>query len=227
MNELVENTVAVLLASGLSRRFKRRDKLLQDIGGKPLFEHMAARLTDIDFAARVAVCAPRSDEMREQLAGRFVIAPNASPEAGLGVSISVGVRVAMQFRPQAVLLVLADMPFVEPSSLSALLTIASRNSDVEIVHAGKGQGARPPAVFRQRCFEALQVLKGDHGASSLLKRPNFQSVGLGLAEPELFDVDTVFDLETARRQWKIRQRYEEALDGAARQQQAGGAAGEN
>lgn len=207
-----DQTVAILLASGLSRRFKRRDKLLQDLGGKPLVEHTASVLSGMDFLARVAVCAPRNDPLRSRLEGRFIIAPNASPEAGMGVSISVGVRVAMQFRPQSVLLCLADMPFVEPSSIEALLRHFAEGVDVDVVHAGHGDTARPPAVFGRACFEPLQVLTGDQGAGKVVRRPDIRSEGLGMSETELFDVDTQFDLETARQQLQVRERCLRRVD---------------
>ena len=203
---MFDRTVAILLASGLSRRFKRKDKLLQDLGGKPLFEHMASRLSEFEFAAKIAVCPPRSDVLREELDGRFIIAPNVSPESGLGVSISVGVRVAMQFRPDYVLLVLADMPFVERRTIENLAMAARLDSGLDIIHSGRADAARPPALFQQRCFESLQVLKGDSGAGSLAGRPGYRSTGLSVAAPELLDVDTAFDLDTARAQWAIRQR---------------------
>lgn len=206
MNDPLDKTVAILLASGLSRRFKRRDKLVQDLAGKPLVEHMAGRLANIDFLARVAVCPPRSQELRNRLDGRFVIAPNASPEAGLGVSISVGVRVALQFRPEAILLCLGDMPFVEQPTLERMIRDSWDNPTIDILHAGKGDDTRPPAVFRRPCFENLQTLKGEQGAGSLVKRPEFRSHGLDIHETELLDVDTAFDLETARRQWQVRER---------------------
>ncbi len=202
-----EQTVAILLASGLSRRFKRRDKLMQDLGGMPLVEHSAGRLAEMNFLARVAVCPPRSDMLRSRLDGRFIIAPNASPEAGLGVSISVGVRVAMQFRPAAVLLCLGDMPFVEAASFSALLQRFYADENIDIVHSGEEGGQRPPTVFGRSCFESLQVLTGDQGAGALVQRSAHSSVAFGLPEPELFDVDTSFDLETARQQWQLRQRH--------------------
>lgn len=206
MSDVFDKTVAILLASGLSRRFKRKDKLLQDLGGKPLFEHMASRLAAFEFPARIAVCPPRSHDLRDQLDGRFIIAPNVSPESGLGVSISVGVRVAMQFRPEYVLLVLADMPFVESASIARLISTAEADPGLDIIHSGRGDAVRPPSLFQQRCFEPLQVLKGDSGAGSLVGRPGFRSVGLSVAEPELLDVDTAFDLDTARAQWAVRKR---------------------
>lgn len=206
MTNPTDRTVAVLLASGLSRRFKRRDKLVQDLAGQPLIEHMAGKLSEIDFLARVAVCPPRSDSLRNRLDGRFVIAPNASPEAGLGVSISVGVRVALQFRPECILLCLGDMPFVETRSLIRLLDAAWENPGIDILHAGRDADVRPPAVFRRTCFESLQTLKGEQGAGVLIKRQEYTSQGIGLANTELFDVDTAFDLETARQQYRVRQR---------------------
>lgn len=206
MTDVVERTVVVLLASGLSRRFKRRDKLLQDLAGRPLVDHMASKLEQFDFLARVAVCPSRGEALRNRLGGKFIIAPNSSPEAGLGVSISVGVRVAMQFRPEAVLICLGDMAFVEPRSLLHLLMVWADHPSIDIVHSG-GDEMRPPAVFGRGCFEALQGLKGDRGAGALLKRPEFRHLGVGLSGTELLDVDTEFDLETARRQAAIRERH--------------------
>ncbi len=211
-----DQTVAILLASGLSRRFKRRDKLLEDLGGKPLVEHMAGRLADIDFRARVAVCPSRNSVLRSRLEGRFIIAPNASPEAGLGVSVSVGVRVAMQFRPRSVLLCLADMAFIEPATIINMLAHADANDELDVVHSGKQGEGRPPAVFGRACFEALQVLTGDQGAGKIVRRPDIRSVGLGLSETELFDVDTQFDLETAREQWRVRERCLAGAGGSTR-----------
>ena len=207
-----DQTVAILLASGLSRRFKRRDKLLQELGGKPLVEHSAKVLTEIDFLARVAVCPSRNDMLRSRLDGRFIIAPNASPEAGMGVSVSVGVRVAMQFRPQSVLLCLADMPFVELSSIETLLGRFGEGVGADVVHAGSGEIARPPAVFGRACFEPLQALTGDQGAGKVVRRSDIRSEGIGLSDTELFDVDTHFDLETARQQLQVRERCLSKVD---------------
>ena len=118
----LNRTVVVLLASGLSRRFGWRDKLLEDLGGKPLFEHAAGVISGLDALARIAVCPGDKKDIGERLIDRFVIAVNKTPRSGLGNSIAVGVDVAMKFKPDAVLLCMADMPFIEPWMIEKVLS---------------------------------------------------------------------------------------------------------
>ncbi len=204
----MNRTAIVMLASGLSRRYGRRDKMLADLGGQPLIEHVAHMITEVEPLARVAVCPSDRPQIGERLNNRFVIAVNKKPKLGLGHSIAVGVNVALQFKPDAILLVMGDMPFVESWILEG---VASRlGAGVDIVHSGGANSVRPPTVFGPACFKALAALDGDDGAKRIIGQGGHSVIGFSAPSPLLMDVDTKEDLDLARRQLAIRERYERA-----------------
>lgn len=202
----VHKTAVVLVASGLSRRFGRHDKMLANLGGKPLVEHAAKAITSLHPITRVAVCPANRPAIGERLIDRFVIAVNKKPKDGLGHSIALGAQVALQFKPEAIMVCMGDMPFVEPWLLDAL-TRRLAEGDADIVHAGASQSPHPPTVFGRNCFERLAGLDGDDGAKSLMRAADLRVVAFSAPGPLLLDIDTRDDLELAAKQLAIRTRH--------------------
>lgn len=202
----MHKTAVVLVASGLSRRFGRHDKMLANLGGKPLVEHAAKAITSLHPITRVAVCPANRPAIGERLIDRFVIAVNKKPKDGLGHSIALGAQVALQFKPEAIMVCMGDMPFVEPWLLDAL-TRRLAEGDADIVHAGASQSPHPPTVFSRNCFERLAGLDGDDGAKSLMRATDLRVVAFSAPAPLLLDVDTRDDLDLAVRQLAIRTRH--------------------
>lgn len=207
----MKRTAIVMLASGLSRRYGRKDKMLADLGGQPLIEHAAHMITELDPLTRVAVCPSDRPQIGERLINRFVIAVNKKPKMGLGHSIAVGVNVALQFKPDAILLVMGDMPFVESWVLEGV--VARLTAGVDIVHSGAATSVRPPTVFGPACFGALAALDGDDGAKQIIGQGGHNVVGFSAPAPLLIDIDTRDDLDLARQQLAIRKRYEQVEPG--------------
>jgi len=194
----------MLLASGLSRRYGRRDKLMARLGQKSLIDHSADVIAGLPVLARVAVCPPDHHNIRDRLAGRFVIALNKKPKHGLGHSIAVGVQVALQFKPDAIAVCMGDMPFIEPWLIEAL---AARLGDADIIHAGAQSRVHPPTAFGAACFDQLSKLDGDDGAKKIIGQGGFRVLGLNAPSPLLLDVDTREGLGFARRQLAVREQY--------------------
>lgn len=205
MSVAMNRTAVVMLASGLSRRYGRRDKMMARLGGKPLIEHAAGAITTLDPLTRVAVCPTDRPEIGEALINRFVIAVNKKPKLGLGHSIAVGVQVALQFKPDAILLTMGDMPFVEPWVFEGVVDRLGNGAD--IVHSGDVEGTRPPTVFGPATFDQLASLDGDDGAKRIIGQGGFNVVGFNAPPPLLLDIDTKDDLDLAQRQLQIRERY--------------------
>lgn len=203
MSVPLNRTAIVLLASGLSRRYGRHDKLLANLGGAPLIEQSARVLAGLQALTRVAVCPADRTDMRELLINRFVIALNQKPKQGLGHSIAVGVRVALQFKPEAIVLCMGDMPFIEPDLVSALL---ERLGDVDVVHAGSVERPHPPSAFGPACFDTLSELSGDDGARQIIGQGGFRVAAINAAAPLLVDVDTRAQLDFAERQLALKER---------------------
>jgi molybdenum cofactor cytidylyltransferase len=207
MSVALDKTVLILLASGRSRRYGRRDKLMEKLAGKPLVKHAADVLGGMDAMAHVAVCPSGRPEIGERLQPRFVVALNKAPARGMGHSIAVGVHVAMQFKPDAVLICMADMPFIEEVQITDLLSRLGGEGGHDIVHSGGKDGARPPTAFTSACFADLEALDGDEGARLIMTDPKRRILGLSAPAPLLRDVDTKDDLQIAAKQYALRQRY--------------------
>lgn len=204
MSVPLNRVVVMLLASGLSRRYGRRDKLMARLGYKHLIDHSADVIANLPVLARVAVCPPDHHNVRERLAGRFVIALNRKPKRGLGHSIAVGAQVALQMKPDAIVVCMGDMPFIEPWLIA---TLAAKIGDADIVHAGAPGSVHPPTAFGAACFDQLTRLDGDDGAKRIIGQGGFRVLGLNAPTPLLLDVDTREGLDFARRQLALREKF--------------------
>lgn len=177
----------LLLAAGLSRRFGVADKLAADLHGLPLAAHAAATLGGLGLAANILVSA-RVDRRWPD----FTVVHNPAPELGLSRSIALGVAAAREVGGQAVLIALADMPFVSAAHYRRL--IAAAHGERAIIASTDGNAAMPPALFGADWFGALESLSGDRGAGALLG-----DATLVAAPPhELADIDTPGTLDAAR-----------------------------
>jgi molybdenum cofactor cytidylyltransferase len=182
-----EPIVAVVPAAGLARRFGS-DKLLARWHGRPLAAHIADTLAGMGLR-RVAVC-PRGNEARARLfADRgFEIVWNDDPAAGLGPSLALGAKRAIELGAGAMLVCLADMPGVTAEHLRRLIDALQRGSAV----ATEANGVRtPPAMFSSERLPGLTRLRGDHGGRGLLGDATTIDAPAELVR----DVDTISDLK--------------------------------
>ena len=180
------SVAAVLLAAGRSTRFGAEDKIAAALGGLPLGHHAARTLNDVDLTARYVVCPPRTTVWPG-----FVIVTNDSLELGQSRSIALGVAAARGGGATAVLIALADMPFVPAIHFSRL--IAGFHGPGSIVASSDGKRRMPPALFGAGWFGALIALSGDQGARALLDRAELVTA---LAD-DLSDIDHRADLAKA------------------------------
>lgn len=180
-----EAVAVVLLAAGLSSRFGPADKLQVPLDGLPLGLHAARRLGSLPFARRIAVVRDKGPDF----AGfGFTAIVNPDPAAGQSASIRLGLAEARLAEPQAMLIALADMPFVTEAHIRALLD--GFDSTHPVVASTDGQRASPPALFDASLFPTLECLTGDTGARMLLR----EAVLVGASPAELADIDTPLDL---------------------------------
>lgn len=181
-----ERVALVMLAAGLSRRFGTEDKLLHPLAGLPLGLHAARTLLGLPFAARIAVTrAPAPD----YAAYGFTAVTNPDPAAGQAGSIMLGIAHARPVAPEAVLILLADMPFITEAHVLAVL---GRFAGAQSIVASAIDGAHPspPALFGRGLLDRLEALDGDSGARALLQGAALVSAPAA----ELRDIDTPFDL---------------------------------
>jgi molybdenum cofactor cytidylyltransferase len=178
-----------LLAAGQGIRFGS-DKLLAEIDGEPLGLKAAKTLMEFPFGRHFAVC--KSDgALAEQLADHgFMVVANDQPEQGQAHSLHLAVKAAMTTEAKALLVTLADMPFVSTAHLTALIFAY----DGRITASTDGQSSMPPAIFPRESWPGLLATSGDAGARVLLK----SAAVVRCAEGELRDIDTLADLTASK-----------------------------
>ncbi|HEV8585427.1 MAG TPA: nucleotidyltransferase family protein [Methylomirabilota bacterium] len=181
---------AIVLAAGFARRMGRQ-KLLLDLGGKPVVrwsvEAVLPHVADCvvvtgqdDAAVRAAL---------EGLAVRFVVNPR--PQDGQGSSIAAGAA-ALKPWTAAALVVLGDQPRTPASVVPALLAARTRGGKAIVAPSYRGTRGTP-VLFGADVFPELRALAGDTGARAVLDaRPErVETVALDVAMPA--DVDTPED----------------------------------
>ncbi len=112
----------VILAAGKGTRMKsRRPKVLHELAGRPLIEHVLATVGQLDVAETVLVIGHGAEEVRAALEAhrdlRFVV---QSPQLGTGHAL-LQTEPVLSGQTGTVLLLYADVPLLEPSTLSRLL----------------------------------------------------------------------------------------------------------
>ncbi len=182
---------AILLAAGSARRMGE-DKLLADLGGKPLVMHafdavLAARLAD-----PIVAVSPGS-KLASLFEGQARIVEVADHASGMGHSLAAAIRKA-PLSWTAAIVCLGDMPFVRPLTLAAL----SREADSKLIIRPTCDG-KPgnPVLWGCRHFARLGALTGDQGGRALFER--YPAELLECGDPGIFiDIDTQEALAEAR-----------------------------
>lgn len=161
---------AIVLAAGSASRFGA-DKRLALVNNQPMLHSALAAVTESVHAVTVVLKQADSDGL-PALLGCFAHDKRVRallldhPEAGMGVNLARAVR-ALPDAVDGVLVVLADMPYLQADSVREVVAAAEAGKIVAPVFAGK-QGH--PVLFSRRFFAGLMLLEGDIGARHLLGR---------------------------------------------------------
>lgn len=181
---------AALLAAGRSVRFGPEDKLARPLDGIPLGHHAARVLAALPIDIRIVVTGADTIDWPG-----FRRTINTRPQDGMAGSIRRAVRAAREAGADALLIALADMPFVTVAHLSAVLQ-RHRGPDT-LVASVNGAQPMPPALFGRGWFDALEKLDGDEGARAIIARADIVR-----ADPSiLVDIDRPEDWPDDQRPW--------------------------
>jgi len=197
------NIGAVLLAAGASHRFGTGNKLLANIGGKPLIRWLAEEITHNGAGEVVVVTGCDHlliENALESLPLRF--AHNLNWTAGVGSSIAIGI-LALGSQSRGAFIIPGDMPFLTSALLKDLVTTFDQ-SRCSIVYPTTLMGEqRNPVLWPQRFFPLLTSLRGSEGAKHLLATFVDSQKQVPVVDEGAFaDIDLPADLETARSQWR-------------------------
>jgi molybdenum cofactor cytidylyltransferase len=193
------NIAAVLLAAGASKRFGENNKLLSDLGGKPLIRRVAETIVCSGVEIVVVTGCDRLliEKALEGLPLRF--AHNLNWESGMGSSIAVGVT-ALGQQTQGAFVVPGDLPFLTCAVIKELMAVFKESRGALITYPTTSIGEqRNPVLWPRRFFPSLASLSGSPGAKHLLQNcEDAQKQAHLFDESAYIDIDVPADLEAAR-----------------------------
>lgn len=161
-----------ILAAGQSRRFGDADKLTAMLHGVPLGLHAARTFQGLPVAARAVIVADAGHALASEWSALgYQLVLNSAAAQGQGTSVATAARWAAASGADALIIALADMPFVPASHIDALIAAwQQQDSGADQLCASIAEGPpMPPAIFGRCHFAALQNLGGDSGARGLLQ----------------------------------------------------------
>ncbi len=189
---------AIVLAAGRSRRMGGRNKLLLEIGGKPMVCHVVDALLDSGIASITVVTGHQAQTVRSVLRGSPVsFVENSDHAAGLSTSLKAGLD-AIPASCGAVLVCLGDMPAVDGETLRALTRAWQRAEGPAIVVPTRDGRLGNPVLWDRSFFSAMREVTGDTGARHLIGE--YQDCVVEVAMDNravLLDIDTPEDFDSA------------------------------
>jgi CTP:molybdopterin cytidylyltransferase MocA len=191
-----KDIAAIILAAGGSARFGSPKQLLTQHGENLV--HRAARIAiEAGIGHVIVVLGAYATSIESFLADmpHITIANNRSWEKGQSTSLHTGIRSARKSKSDGALIMLADQPLIEASSIQKLL---DRFDDKHRLVASQYNGVLgAPAIFGAEFFDKLLELTGDHGAGAWL-RNNAEAVTTVRMAEAAIDIDTPDDLQHFR-----------------------------
>jgi len=121
---------------------------------------------------------------------------------GLSFSLRCGLNAVLPSQPDAVIVALADQPFITTDLVNRLIENFRRTPDLDFVASSYKGSGMPPALFSKTLFPALQGLDGDRGAASILRSPDYKGVILEADSAHYFMyADTQEDFDDIANRW--------------------------
>jgi molybdenum cofactor cytidylyltransferase len=182
---------AVVLAAGRSTRMGGPNKLLAEIGGRPLVriaveEALASRAKPV-----IVVTGHQRGEVERALAGLpAVLVHNPDFALGLGTSLKAGIA-AVPADAEGAIVCLGDMPQVDAGLIDRLIAAFDPERGALVVMPTFEGKRGNPVLWSRRFFPDLMAIEGDVGARHLIGRYGEAVVEVPLAsKAALVDVDT-------------------------------------
>jgi len=191
MTDQQQTIFAAVLAAGCSSRFGTTKQAVP-LDSVPLVRRAVDMATEVCENRVVTVIGHDSAVVLKAMNSHsgFIVV-NEDYADGLGSSIATAARVC-RGSADALLLLLADQPFVTAEHLRQLIDTWSGSED-EIVATAYSGTQGPPVLFPRGALDALGSLTGDRGARAFFNDSRF-SLKTVQFEPAAIDIDTPADL---------------------------------
>jgi molybdenum cofactor cytidylyltransferase len=164
------NIAALVLGAGRSSRMGGPNKLLAEIGGRPLVRIVVEQALASRARPVIVVTGHQRERVESALGGlpvKFVHNPNFAD--GLGTSLRAGIA-ALPAEVDGVIVCLGDMPQVDAALIDKLIGALDPDKGALVVVPTIDSKRGTPVVWSRRFFADLMTVEGDVGARYLIGR---------------------------------------------------------
>lgn len=191
---------ALVLGAGSSSRMGEQNKLLATVGGIPMLQRVVDAALQAEIVSVTVVTGCQDQAVRQLLRGYDVsFVHNAAYREGIAGSLKLGLS-SLAADIDGVIILLADMPFIEAVHLNELIAEFNPETERDIVAPIREGRLGNPIIWSARYIPAMMKLSGDRGARPLLDEfaANVWEVPMG-DDAIFMDVDTPEALLEANR----------------------------
>jgi molybdenum cofactor cytidylyltransferase len=194
------NVAAIILAAGRSTRMGGPNKLLAELGGKPLVRTVTEQALASKAQSVIVVTGHQAEQVEKALQGlkvKFVRNPDFAE--GLASSVKAGVA-AVADNADGAVICLGDMPLISSNLIDRLIEAFAPDRGHLIAVPVSDNKRGNPVLWSRRFFNELMTLNGDIGARHLIARHSEAVAEVPVEGFGAFlDIDTPQTLEAARR----------------------------
>ena len=188
---MTTSLACIVLAAGSARRFGADKRQVQNDEGRTLLDLTLASIPTI-FTQRILVLHPGDEAIAAVYEAHWQIVYAEFAHHGMGHSIAAAAKHAGDCT--AVLIALADMPLVSPTTFM-LLAEAARPDRIVVPFFDQQRGN--PVVIGRDFLGELAELKGDTGARQLMQQHPEVVVRLQVSDAGVLrDIDTPAELQS-------------------------------
>lgn len=185
----------ILLAAGTSSRMGR-NKMLFELNGESVLRGAVKRALAGGLSPLVVVLGHESDKAYkeiEDLPCQWAL--NPLYEEGINTSLKSGI-LAVKHEPRVAgaMVLLADMPFVTPEMIAAMID-RYRKSDAPLVISDYEGVNAPPMLYDRSLFNELLMMTGEGCGRQVVKRHKEEAEVLPWPAAALADIDVPEDYE--------------------------------
>ncbi|MGK0325566.1 MAG: molybdenum cofactor cytidylyltransferase [Polaribacter sp.] len=191
----MKNIAVLILAAGKSSRMNRI-KQLEKINSETLLDITLDKVSSLFSENIFCVLGANCDEIKQGITSKNIeFINNKKFKNGLSSSIVSGINYfnKNKLNFEGIFILLADQPAIEITYLKAMLKLFKKNNNT-IIASNYGNKLGVPAIFPEKYFTDLLLIKGDKGAKEFITKRGSE-VLCPKSTTNFFDIDTKRDLQ--------------------------------
>jgi molybdenum cofactor cytidylyltransferase len=195
---------AVVLAAGRSTRMGGPNKMLAELGGKPLVRLVTEQALASTASPVIVVTGHQAEDVEAALAGLNVtFVRNPDFASGLASSVKTGIG-AVPADAAGAMVCLGDMPLIDAKLIDKLIgAFSPERGSLIVVPTSDGRRGNP-VLWSRRFFGELMGLSGDIGGRHLVDHHSEAVVEVPVdGDGAFLDIDTPQVLEVVQRAARV------------------------